>query len=79
PYSLSQTALGGIFMVYLLGIVASAWFGRMADRHGRGRMLLTGTALMSTGVLLTLAAPLVLVIGGIALLTFGFFGAHAVA
>ncbi|WP_316681037.1 MFS transporter [Ralstonia flaminis] len=79
PYSLSQTALGGIFMVYLLGIVASAWFGRMADRHGRGRMLLTGTVLMSAGVLLTLAAPLVLVIGGIALLTFGFFGAHAVA
>jgi YNFM family putative membrane transporter len=79
PYSLSQTALGGIFMVYLLGIVASAWFGRMADRHGRGRMLLAGTVLMSAGVLLTLAAPLVLVIGGIALLTFGFFGAHAVA
>ncbi len=79
PYALSQTAVGGIFMVYLLGIGASAWFGRLADRHGRGRMLLAGTALMSGGVLLTLAGPLVLVIGGIALLTFGFFGAHAVA
>jgi YNFM family putative membrane transporter len=42
-------------------------------------MLLTGTALMSAGVLMTLAAPLAWVIGGIALLTFGFFGAHAVA
>ena len=66
-------------MVYLLGIGASAWFGRLADRHGRGRMLLAGTVLMSLGVLLTLAGPLALVIGGIALLTLGFFGAHAVA
>jgi YNFM family putative membrane transporter len=79
PYGLSQTAVGGIFMVYLVGIGASAWFGRLADRHGRGRMLLAGTALMSAGVLLTLARPLALVIGGVALLTFGFFGAHAVA
>ncbi|WP_316896176.1 MFS transporter [Ralstonia mannitolilytica] len=79
PYALSHTAVGGIFMVYLLGIGASTWFGRLADRHGRGRMLLAGTALMTAGVLLTLAAPLALVIGGIALLTFGFFGAHAVA
>ncbi|WP_316659391.1 MFS transporter [Ralstonia condita] len=79
PYGLSQTAVGGIFMVYLVGIGASAWFGRLADRHGRGRMLLAGTALMSAGVLLTLATPLALVIGGVALLTFGFFGAHAVA
>jgi YNFM family putative membrane transporter len=79
PYALSHTAVGGIFMVYLLGIGASTWFGRLADRHGRGRMLLAGTALMTAGVLLTLAAPLALVIGGIAMLTFGFFGAHAVA
>ncbi|MFX3550948.1 MFS transporter [Ralstonia mannitolilytica] len=79
PYALSHTAVGGIFMVYLLGIGASTWFGRLADRHGRGRMLMAGTALMTAGVLLTLAVPLALVIGGIALLTFGFFGAHAVA
>ncbi len=79
PYALSHSAVGAIFMVYLLGIGASTWFGRLADRHGRGRVLLAGTAAMSAGVLMTLAMPLGLVIGGIALLTFGFFGAHAVA
>ena len=35
PYSLSQAAVGFIFIVYLVGIFASAWIGSIADRVGR--------------------------------------------
>ncbi len=79
PYGLSQTQIGLIFCVYLFGIVASPAAGALADRWGRGPVLVGGVALMAAGVVLTLAAPLLAVIAGIAVLTFGFFVAHAVA
>ena len=79
PYNLSQAVVGAIFAVYLVGIVASAWFGRLADRHGRIRMLALGLTLMLAGTLTTLAHNLYWIVFGIALLTFGFFAAHAVA
>jgi YNFM family putative membrane transporter len=79
PYRLSQSAVGLIFIVYLVGIFASAWIGARADRVGRGRMLLLMAAMMLCGVVLTLLDPLALVILGIATITFGFFGGHSVA
>jgi YNFM family putative membrane transporter len=79
PYDLSQTTVGAIFIVYLVGIAASAWFGKLADRHGRVRMLTIGIGMTLCGVLLTAAHQLVIIIGGIALLTFGFFASHSVA
>jgi len=79
PYRLSQSAVGLIFIVYLVGICASAWIGGRADRVGRERMLLLMVGLMLAGVGLTLLRPLVLVIAGIATITFGFFGGHSVA
>ena len=79
PFSLSQTFIGFIFVVYLVGIFASTWFGRLADRHGRGAMLSAATALALTGLLLTLSNWLPLLIAGIVVFTFGFFAAHTVA
>ncbi|HEY4071761.1 MAG TPA: MFS transporter [Herbaspirillum sp.] len=79
PYNMSQALVGAIFTVYLVGIVASAWFGRLADRHGRIKMLTIGIALMLAGTLITLAHAVVWIVIGIAVLTFGFFAAHAVA
>jgi len=79
PYSLSQAAAGLIFIVYLAGIFASAFIGARAARFGRRRMLLAMLALMLTGVLLTMLRPLASVVLGIAVVTFGFFGAHSVA
>jgi MFS transporter, YNFM family, putative membrane transport protein len=79
PYNLSQTVIGLIFVVYLVGMVSSTWSGRMADRHGRARMLSFALALMAVGGAMTLMRPLIGVIVGIVLLTFGFFAGHAVA
>lgn len=79
PFSLSQTFIGFIFVVYLVGIFASTFFGRLADRHGRGAMLCAATGLALGGLLLTLSDWLPVLIAGIVLFTFGFFAAHAVA
>jgi YNFM family putative membrane transporter len=79
PFSLSQTFIGFIFVVYLVGIFASTFFGRLADRHGRGPMLSAATGLALAGLLLTLSDSLGMLIAGIVLFTFGFFAAHAVA
>ncbi|ARP81519.1 MFS transporter [Bordetella genomosp. 8] len=79
PFSLSQAAVSAIFAVYVVGIFASALFGRLADRHGRGAMLCLGVGTMLLGILLTLSSALAVVVAGVILATFGFFAAHAVA
>lgn len=79
PFNLSQTAIGAIFVVYLTGVVASPWSGKMADVFGRGRVLIAALALMIAGVAMTLSTSLPVVIVGIAGMTFGFFAGHSVA
>ena len=79
PYSLDQTELGLIFTVYLFGIVGSWAAGIVVDRFGHFAVMLTGIVLAFTGVVITLATPLPLIILGIVLLTSGFFIAHSVA
>jgi MFS transporter, YNFM family, putative membrane transport protein len=79
PYSLSHAAVGFIFVVYLVGIVASAWIGSVADRAGRPLILASMALLMLAGIALTTLRPLALVIAGVAVVTFGFFGGHSVA
>lgn len=79
PFDLSQSAIGAIFVVYLLGIAASALFGRLADRHGRAPVLVAALSLMSLGLLLMLPASLPFIVAGIALVTVGFFAGHSVA
>jgi len=79
PYNLSQGEAGLIFLVYLVGVISSPLTGRLADRFGRAPALLGAVLFALSGILLTLAAPLPLVILGIALLTGGFFAMHAVA
>ena len=43
PFNLSQTEIGAIFVVYLTGVVASPWSGKMADVFGRGRVLIAAS------------------------------------
>jgi MFS transporter, YNFM family, putative membrane transport protein len=79
PFGLNQTEIGAIFVVYLTGVVASPWSGKMADVFGRGRVLIAAILLMIVGVVMTLSTLLPMVIGGIACMTFGFFAGHSVA
>jgi YNFM family putative membrane transporter len=79
PYDLSQTVVGLLFSVYLVGIFASTGVGGLADRLGRRRMLWVAVTLFLIGVELSRAASLPVIMLGIATATFGFFGAHAIA
>ena len=79
PYSLSQAVVGLFSVVYLSGIYSSAKIGSLADRLGRRQVLWAVIVLMLAGVTLTLFEPLALVIIGVLMFTFGFFGAHSVA
>ncbi|CAG4906928.1 MFS transporter [Paraburkholderia gardini] len=79
PYLLSQAEISSIFVVYLTGVVASPWSGRMADTFGRARVLIASLVLMLSGVALTMLQPILAIAAGIACLTFGFFAGHAVA
>ena len=78
PYGLNHTQVGLVFAVYLVGTVSSAWVGNLAGRLGRRKVFWCVVALMLLGLLNTLLAPLSMIIWGLALFTFGFFGAHSV-
>ncbi|TAN01556.1 MAG: MFS transporter [Rhodanobacteraceae bacterium] len=78
PYNLSQAVVGAIFVVYLIGTFSSPWVGHLAGKLGRRRVLWTMLALMLLGTLLTALMPLWVVLLGVVVLTFGFFGGHSV-
>jgi MFS transporter, YNFM family, putative membrane transport protein len=79
PYSLSQAAIGWVFLSYLAGAFSSTVMGRWADRVGRRKVLWIGAATMPAGAVITLSASLPLKIGGVVVFTFGFFAAHSIA
>ncbi|WP_170006080.1 MFS transporter [Bacillus fonticola] len=79
PYNLSQTLVGLIFLVYLVGTFSSSFMGRLADRSGNANMLFCSIVIMLAGGLLTLNGYLWIKLAGVALYTFGFFGAHSIA
>ena len=79
PLLLSQSVVGAVSLLYLLGIYSSVWAGRLADRYGRRHVLWALIAILPAGLLLTLSNWLPLIVAGVALYTFGFFAAHSVA
>ena len=79
PYHMSQALVGLLSIVYLSGIYSSAQIGALADKLGRRRVFWGTILLMFSGMLLTLFSAVPLIIVGMLVFTFGFFGAHSVA
>ncbi|WP_131196198.1 MFS transporter [Lichenihabitans psoromatis] len=79
PYGFSQTTVGLIFLLSLVGIVSSAWVGDLAGRLGRGRVFWVFVAIMLGGMGLTLFDHLAAILVGLAIVTFAFYAAHSVA
>jgi len=79
PFHLRPSQEGLIFTLYLVGTIGSTWAGKLSDRIGRRNVLWIMVTTMATGLLLTLSVMLPLMVFGIAIFTFGFFGGHAVA
>jgi YNFM family putative membrane transporter len=78
PFALSQTGVGLIFSVYLVGVFSSSWIGHVAGVIGRRRVLWTLFPLMLAGLGLTIFSSLPTIIAGIVVVTFGFFGSHSI-
>ncbi|MFJ4689935.1 MFS transporter [Streptomyces sp. NPDC088766] len=79
PFSLPQGIVGSIFLVYLVGTVSASTAGRLVGRLGRRGALYLAGGTTATGLLVSLADSLPLVLLGLVLITAGFFAGHAVA
>jgi MFS transporter, YNFM family, putative membrane transport protein len=79
PYSLSQTVVGFIFIVYIVGTFSSTWMGMLADQYGKKRILPLSLVIMLSGVITTLHPNLWVKMIGIAVFTYGFFAGHSIA
>ncbi len=66
PYNLSASALGAIFVVYLVGSATTPLAGAAVNRFGRRRFVTAILFVWMAGVLLTLAPSLILIIAGLA-------------
>jgi YNFM family putative membrane transporter len=79
PFHLGLAAASLLFLVYPVGTLSSALFGRLADRFGRRAVMPLGCVLAVGGTLLTIPSALPAVVLGLALLVGGFFAVHGVA
>ncbi|ADU69292.1 MFS transporter [Pantoea sp. At-9b] len=79
PWFLSQAVVGLLSVVYLTGSWSSPKAGAMTSRFGRGPVMITATAIMLCGLLLTAFNTLWVILPGMMLFTAGFFAAHSVA
>jgi YNFM family putative membrane transporter len=79
PYNLSQTAVGALFAVFLIGIFSSTLMGGLSDKYGCGKILFFSIGIMLIGAVITLLPGLFAKITGLAIFTFGFFGTHSTA
>ena len=77
PYLLSTAALGWLFVVYLIGAVATPLAGRWIDVYGHRVGLGAAMGVGGAGALLTLVPWLPAVIAGLALSATGVFIAQA--
>jgi predicted MFS family arabinose efflux permease len=79
PFDLSTRALGWLFVVYLVGAVATPISGRWIDIYGHRPCLASAMAIGAAGAGLTLAPSLPAIIVGLALCATGVFVAQATA
>ncbi len=79
PFDLPEGVIGALFLVYLVGTATSAAAGRLVGRLGRRGALYVGIALVTAGLAVSLVNVFGCVLGGLVLITAGFFIGHAVA
>jgi predicted MFS family arabinose efflux permease len=77
PFLLSTTALGLLFVVYLIGAVVTPTAGKWIDRRGHRFALVTAFCGGAAGVILTLIHSLPVVLLGLALCCTGVFIANS--
>ncbi|WP_174784879.1 MFS transporter [Erwinia amylovora] len=79
PFSLNQAVVGLLSVVYLTGSWSSPKAGVMTAKYGRAPVLIFSTAIMLTGLFMTLSSNIWSIFLGMMLFAAGFFAAHSVA
>jgi YNFM family putative membrane transporter len=79
PFSYSQTAIGLLFVIYIVGATSSVTMGTLASRYGRRRVMWIAIAIVMAGVAVTLPDNIVAIVLGAGLITWGFSGGHSIA
>lgn len=79
PFGLAPSAVGLLFLLYLVGTWTSVMAGRLADRRGRMLVLAASLPITAAGLLMTLPAELPLIVLGAGVFAGGFFAAYTVA
>ena len=79
PYNLSQTIIGSLFCFQLLGSIAAAIMGHLADKYGKGKILCLCLVIFIFGITITLLPSLWAKILGFVVIIIGFLSSHSVA
>lgn len=79
PFHLGTTALGFVFLVYLVGVVITPIGGQWIEPIGHRTSLIVSIAITAGGALLTLAPSVSAVVAGLALTSSGVFLSQASA
>lgn len=78
PFSLSESTIAFIFILYLIGTYSSINFGKLSTKLGIKKAYRLAITIMIIGIALTFITYLPIDIIGLAAMTFGFFGAHSI-
>lgn len=79
PFSLSQSIIAGIFLMYIVGVFGSIKAGRWSDKYASKNIIWSMIALEMLGISLMLSSNIILLIIGLGCTTFSFFAAHTLA
>jgi predicted MFS family arabinose efflux permease len=79
PFNLGTTALGSLFMIYLVGVVVTPVCGKWIERIGHRPALIAAALASAAGVALTLWPSLIAVLVGLALCSTGVFVCQSAA
>ncbi|MET0341913.1 MAG: MFS transporter [Polyangiales bacterium] len=79
PFSLDSAALGMVFAVFLVGVIATPMSGRAVVRFGRARTFAAAVSLCGVGLLLCLVPATAAVIAGLACCSTGVFAGQVCA
>lgn len=77
PFALSTVALGWLFVVYLVGAIATPFAGRWIDAYGHRLGIGLAMGVGAAGALVTLAPSLIAIVCGLAMCATGVFIAQA--
>jgi MFS transporter, YNFM family, putative membrane transport protein len=79
PFSLSDSAVSLLYLVYLVGLFVPLWVGRLSDKVGRRIVLGCTLSGVTVGILLTALPNLIGIVMGLAVLCSSLFATQTVA